>query len=144
MGSGCRMPRASWPDKQRAEGRWASNQVHAFFPLAFVHPSLSKHEPVVCLPLMDCVRGALCSRHLLSDRTSPYPPRYRGGSCRNQSGGPGFQGFQDCTDSSEVLAPCEEGERCLLAAALLTGGDLLNQIWKKKKCFFLLSSLSHS
>lgn len=44
--------------------------------------------------------------------------------------------FQDCTDSSEVLAPCEEGERCLLAAALLTGGDLLNQIWKKKKMFF--------
>lgn len=40
--------------------------------------------------------------------------------------------FQDCTDSSEVLTPCEEGERCLLVAALFTGGDLLNQIWEKK------------
>lgn len=136
MGSGCRMPRASWPDKQRAEGRWASNQVHAFFPLAFVHPSLSKHEPVVCLPLMDCVRGALRSRHLLSDRTSPYPPRYRGGSCRNQSGGPGFQVLSGLYRQQRGACTLRRGGEVPAGSCFVNWRRFAESDMEKKKMFF--------
>lgn len=110
MGSGSKMPHASWPDEQRAEGRWARNQVHAFFPLAFVHPSLSKHEPLVCLPLMGCVRGGLRSQHLLIDRTSSYPPWYRGGSRTNRRAmGQPSRCFRTVQTTARCLHPAKRG-----------------------------------
>lgn len=50
LGLGSRKPCAPWPAKQPGENRWARNQVHAFFPLEFVHPSLqtSVHCLLAC------------------------------------------------------------------------------------------------